>query len=107
MNKLQTAAKALLKHWDSLQTADLAEAEASVDALRQALEESPDYPTEVVEPVGWVFRKSLIQKFRWQREKPVGTEAYLHWEPVYAHPPIRQPKRDWVDELRGDEGANT
>jgi len=44
----------------------------------------------VQEPVAWVFRKNLIQKFRWNRDKPTG-EALLYWEPLYTNPPAAQP----------------
>ena len=42
-----------------------------------------------VQPVAWVFRRGLIQKFRWNRDKPVGQEAMLYWEPLYTTPPAQ------------------
>jgi hypothetical protein len=49
------------------------------------------YDPPVAEPVAWVFRRGLIQKFRWNRDKPVGQEAMLYWEPLYTTPPAAQP----------------
>jgi hypothetical protein len=61
-----------------------------ITALRTAI------AAPVQEPVAWVFRRSLIQKFRWHRDKPVGQEALLYWEPLYTTPPAaqRQPLTD-------------
>ena len=53
-----------------------------------ALDEALAQPQQ--EPVAWVFRKSLIQKFRWHRDKPVGQEALLYWEPLYTPPPAQE-----------------
>ena len=64
---------------------DVEQYKKAVDALTQL-----EAMVESQEPVGWVFRRSLIQKFRWHRDKPVGQEALLYWEPVYTAAPVAQ-----------------
>lgn len=107
MTNVHTAARALINHWDSLQTADLADAEASVDALRQALEESPDSPTELVEPepFGWLFNERDGNLYKLLRGKDVewvekNNPYWVKATPLYTAPP----KREWVS-LTDDEIA--
>jgi hypothetical protein len=84
----QMQAKANFECWN-LDICDKA-----ITALSTAIEQAETAPVQ--EPVAWVFRRSLIQKFRWHRDKPVGQEALLYWEPLYTPPPAaqRQPLTD-------------
>lgn len=88
MTDLQTVAKAILAHWDSLRTVELVDAVDCIESLRQALtehEQEPDY---------WVgYNPSEGGQFLVEADKPSNEQIALYeFEPVYTAPP----KREWV-----------
>ena len=79
---------------------------AAIDPLLLEAEEILEQALAApVQPVAWVFRRGLIQKFRWNRDKPVGQEAMLYWEPLYTTPPaaaVQEPVA-WIEHHKGGD----